>query len=282
MPTADAALLAPPAPSVHYVVRHSMAMELVWALLVCPDEPEAEFPARVGRFDSVPGLQERVTGFWGDGVDCYTEMVVVADRGGVLFEQDAGRLWSGLAAGAAAPPRFEPLESETPEEQDVFRTRVSRLREDPVIREGWLALLRDVWEAIAGTWEETGRPAVDAYSWELERKLAGARAYDELERFARCDFNGLLPRMVRQFAAQGHDVTVTPAWFARRGYMVALADRLVVGPAAPETAPGPSPETRERARRLKALGDPTRLAILEACARRPRAVGTLAGDMGLA
>ncbi|MGH9054444.1 MAG: ArsR/SmtB family transcription factor [Acidimicrobiales bacterium] len=282
MPTADAALAAPPAPSVRYVVRHSMAMELVWALLVVPGEPEVEYPARAGRFDSVPGLQERVRGFWGDGVDCYTEIVVVADRGGVLFEEDPNRLWGGLAAGAAATPRFEPLESETPEEQEVFRARLARLREDPVTREGWLAVLRDVWDAIAGAWEETGRSAVDTYAWELEGKLGGTGGYAELEPFAKCDFNGLLPRMVRQFSAQGHEVTVTPGWLARRGYVVALADRLVVAPAAPEIPPGPSPETRERARRLKALGDPTRLAILEACARRPRAVGALAGDMGLA
>src|SRR5262249_709598 len=54
------------------------------------------------------------------------------------------------------------------------------------------------------------------------------------------------------------------------------------GPPTPSRPAGPSDETRDRARRHKALGDPTRLSIFEATARRPRTVGALARELGVA
>src|SRR5262249_19736122 len=118
MPTADATItptLAPP--PVRLEVRSSIVMELVWAVSIKPDDSETEFPVRARRFEAVPGMEERILALWGDGETCLTELFVVAERGGVLFETDPQRLWAGLAEGVAAPPRFEPLGSETPEDQ---------------------------------------------------------------------------------------------------------------------------------------------------------------------
>src|SRR5438876_8286088 len=126
MPTADATIaptLVPP--PVRLEVRCSIVMELVWALAIKPDE--SEFPVRATRFEAVPGMEERILALWGDGETCLTETFVVAERGGVLFETDPQRLWTGLAEGAAASPRYEPLASETPEDQARFRARLARL-----------------------------------------------------------------------------------------------------------------------------------------------------------
>src|SRR6516165_781714 len=125
MPTADAVLPDPvTSPSVRLEVRSSLIMELVWALVLKPDEVEVNFPARMSRFASAPGMQARILALWGDGETCFTEAFVVAERGGVLFETDPARLWAGLAKGAVAPSRFEPLASETPVDQARFRDRL--------------------------------------------------------------------------------------------------------------------------------------------------------------
>lgn len=77
-------------------------------------------------------------------------------------------------------------------------------------------------------------------------------------------------------------MVLAPAYFGRRGMFLAFPERMLVCPPTPSTPTGPTPETRSRAKRFKALGDPTRLALLEAMGRRARTVGELSDLMGLA
>ena len=284
MPSADAALADPIAPpQVHYQVQCSRILELVWASFVKEGESETEFPARAQRFRRAPGMEERLLAFWADGEGCFTEVFVVAERGGVLFEADADRVWAGLAAGAAAPPRFEPLSSETPEDQARFRARLARLHHDPELRDRWLTLLRDVWAGIEDQWDHEGRAAAETMAWELRAKVPEVGSYADLAPLIQgCDFGGLLPRLVGEYEAAGQAVVLAPAWLGRKGFVVALRSCLLYGPPSPSSPAGPSAETRDRARRHKALGDPTRLSIFEAVARRPRTVGDLARELGVA
>jgi DNA-binding transcriptional ArsR family regulator len=264
-------------------VRTSIVTELVWALSIKPGGSEADFPARATRFAAVPGMEERILALWGDGEVCFTETFVVAERGGVLFETDPGRLWAGLAAGAAAAPRFEPLASETPEDQTRFRSRLARLHDDPGHRQRWLDLLRDVWAAIEADWRAVGRDEADALAWDARAKLPEMGSYGDMAPVVQgSDFGGLLPKLVADSALAGLPVIIAPAWLGRKGLVVALTSCLVYGPPTPTRAAGPSEETRERARRHKALGDPTRLFIFEATARRPRTVGELARELDVA
>jgi DNA-binding transcriptional ArsR family regulator len=284
MPTADATLaetLGPP--SVRLEVRSSVIMELVWALFIESDGAGAEFPARVHRFAAAPGMEERILALWGDGETCFTEAFVVAERGGVLFETDPARLWAGLAEGAVAPPRFESLASETAEDQARYRDRLARLHDDAEQRGRWLDLLRDVWSVMEDGWRDEGRDVVETRVWELRTKLPEDGGYGDLvPLIGDCDFAGLLPQLVAENAAAGHPVVLAPAWLGRKGFLVSLTSCLLYGPPTPSRPAGPSDETRDRARRYKALGDPTRLSIFEATARRPRAVGALARELGVA
>jgi DNA-binding transcriptional ArsR family regulator len=284
MPSADATLDFPQAPPlVRFDVRGAVVMELIWALLLHEGEPSADFPHRASRFSRAPDLEARIRDWWGDGEVCFTEVLVVADRGGVLFESDPERLWAGLAQGAAAPPRFEPLTSETPEDQVLFRTRLARLHDDAGLRTRWLQLLRDTWAAIEPGWVEEGHEVAAAAVWEIRSKLPLLGSYADLFSLAQVhDFCGLLPRLVGESAAAGQEVVLVPAWLARKGFLVSLPERLLWGTPSPSRPPGPSAETRDRARRHKALGDPTRLGIFEATARRPRTVGELARELAVA
>ncbi len=260
-------------------------MELVWALLRHrPTTTEAEFPARVERFAAAPGLAERIRAFWDDGEACFTEMFVVAERGGVLFESDPERLWAGLAEGAAAAARFERLASETPEDQVRFRDRLARLHDDPDLRAAMAgAAARHLGRhrpavagARAGTSPRGGR-------WEIRAKVPEAGSYADLVPLVEgCDFRVCCPGWWAKPAAGGQAVVLVPTWLGRKGFLVALADCLLWGPPSPSRPAGPSAEVRDRARRYKALGDPTRLAIFEAAARRPRTVGELARELGVA
>lgn len=284
MPVADATLTPDRTTALARIaVRPSVAIELMWALNVCHPEPEPEYPARAGRFDSDAGLPQRIAELWGDGDSCFSEVPIVADRGGVLFEDDIDRFWAGMEAGAAGPDRAERLASETPADQARFRTRLARLRRDPELRARWLDVLHEAWAAISERWEREGRGVAEALAWELEGKLPDRGMYADLAPIVGgYDFDGLVPRLVADAAAAGHEVTVVPAWLGRKGFLLSLPDRLLWGPPTPVRPPGPSAETRDRARRYKALGDPTRLAIFESVARRARTVGDLSVALGVA
>jgi hypothetical protein len=267
---------------VRFVVQPNVVMELVWALFVPDDEIEAEFPARSERFVAAPDLPARIRSFWADGDACYTEVFVVAQRGGVFFEKDPGRLWAGLAAGAAMAPGFERLASETPEDQVRFRGRLARLQEEPDLRQRWLSLLRDTWNAVEPGWRDHGRGVAEERAWELRARLPEAGTYSDLVPLVgECDFNGRLPQLVAEAGAAGQPAVLVPTWLGRKGFMVSLADCVVWAPPNPSRPAGPSAEVRDRARRYKAMGDPTRLAIFEAAARRPRTVGELARELGV-
>lgn len=287
MPAAEATILSDleSPPRVSVAVKSSIVMELVWALCVRDGEleaPEAEFPARAGRFDSKPDLYGRIREFWDDGDACYSEVLVAAGRGGVLLEEDPERIWAGLARGAAASPQFEPLTSESAEDRTRFRARLALLHADRSLRARWLLLLQDTWAALQEAWAGGGRNAAEAAAWQMQAKLPAEASYSDLAPLiGTCDFNGLMPRLIADCAAAGQKLYVLPSWLGRNGYVVTLADGLVWGPQAPPPA-GPSEETHDRARRYKALGDPTRLAIFETVARRPRTVGDLAAELGIA
>jgi DNA-binding transcriptional ArsR family regulator len=258
-------------------------MELVWALFLTDGEPEPEYPLRAGRFDADATLRDRIASFWADGESCFTEVLVVADRGGVLFEDDADRFWAGMEAGVTGPDRVERLESETPADQARFRERLARLHRDAGLRDRWMSLLRAAWAAVADRWDREGRTVAEAMAWQLRGKLPDQATYADLAPVVgTCDFNGLVPRLVAEATAAGHEVAIVTAWLGRKGFLLSLPDRLLWSPPTPTRAPGPSDETRERARRYKALGDPTRLAIFESIAFRPRTVSELSTILGVA
>lgn len=283
MPVAETDVRETAASGVTYRVADSLAADLVWALMVQPGEPDPErYPVRARRFESAPGLEQELREFWSDGVTCYVEVLLAADRGGVLYETQADRFWEGLERGAAARPRLEPLPTETPEEQAIFRERLRRLHQEADLRARWMDLLRRVWDAVGSRWEREGRAAAERFGLELEAKLEGVTQPSVLEDLLRSDFQGMLPRVVREYAAAGGDVVLAPTWFGRCAYVVGLREVLFVGIAVPSLPAGPTPATRSRALRFKALGDPTRLAIFEATARRPCTVGELAVDLGVA
>ena len=282
MPTLDASRISLSAVTLPVTVRTSLVTELVWAMWVTPEEPDPGFPSRLGRFQSDVDLPARLAGFWNDGQAFFTEILVVADRAGALFEEDPERLFERLETRAAGPSRAEPLASETPKDQKAFRARLKRLRESARVRRDWISLIRDVWAAVGPGWEARGRMSAEALARELRHKTGPSAGYTEVLSMIRCDGVSEFEPLVRELGATGGTVLLVPAWYARKGMFVSLPGSLLVTPTSDPISVGPTDETKSRARRFKALGDPTRLAILEAISRKPRTVGELADEFGVA
>jgi ArsR family transcriptional regulator, cadmium/lead-responsive transcriptional repressor len=270
-------------------VRASVAIEIEWALASAERE---DYRRDHQGLDSVyrndPDLEERVGAMWGpDEVmthgNHFLELMVLAHQGGLLFSTDADVLLDRLdELCTVVPPSAAelPLLSELEEDRVAVRRRLVRLRESPELRARYVALVRDMWDAIGGEWEMSGRAAVDVAMAQRRELLAKGADWHEVAR-GECDFHGLFDQTVAALGPDG-EIVVVPAYFTHRGLLVDLPGIVVVGVRTDNTGAQARARTEALARRLKAISDPTRLAILDALRSGPRTVTEIATAFSLA
>ena len=259
-------------------VRRALVAEWFWALLIRSDAQEAEFAVRPPRFDQAPGLTERIAAFWNDGDAEYIELMVLAKRAGCLWEDDPQRLLQGLRSVVGSGEGDETYDSESPEIAALMRRRLERLAADPGLAEAWLALVAEVAAAVQPGWEADGCPAVEQAVRAQAPLAARATAWPEVPKKPGCDWGERLPQVAAHAVAAGGQVVVVPCWLGRTSFLLSFGDLVLVGVGVGPMVL-PSDATREAARRLRALADPTRLALVELLAIRPRGVGDLARDL---
>jgi DNA-binding transcriptional ArsR family regulator len=269
-------------------VSASVAIEIEWALA---SGDRDDFRRDHGALDAVygthPDLQDRVRSFWppeataSDGH--FLELMVLAHSGGLLFSTDADTLLARLDDLCATSPRTAdelPLYSETDESRAAVLLRLDLLRESPDLRRRYVALVTDMWAAMRAEWELSGRKAVEAALAARRGLQAKGADWHEVVR-SECDFGGILDRTL---ASVGPDVevVVVPAYFTHKGLLVDLPGVVVIGVRTDTTGADARARTEALARRLKAISDPTRLAILDALRDGPRTITEIAVAFTLA
>jgi DNA-binding transcriptional ArsR family regulator len=286
MPLIESDLPAPRA--VDVTVGPSIAVELEWALAYAErDDWRADHPVIQRIYEEHPDLAPRVLDMWGSelAVSCggFMELTVLAHRGGLLLSGDAEAFLDALPELCSGPPLDPaelPLLAESPEDRRAILARIARLQESRELADQYVAIVRDVWAAIRLDWEMLGRPAVEvavASRRELETKGAD---WHEVAR-SECHLGDVLDRTVTELGPGGQ-LAVVPAFFTHRGLIIDLPGVVVVGVRTDNTGAQARARTEALARRLKAISDPTRLAILDALRSGPRTVGDIATAFALA
>lgn len=269
----------------------SLASDLSWLLLTAAspsvrtqyleridaDPPPASMCGGAAMaFDGRPELAERVRTFWDDtdGETSFTEMHILAHYAGALDATDPDELWQALERAIPTVPLDLDLPSESDEELALFSDRFRRLKKSPALLRSYLDLLAEVWAPVNDMWqqwlpaiEQAGRHFVSQY----ERRTSL-----ELLITPGCDiFRERLPRIESDIEG-GKPVDFVPCLFFGSSLYLDFPDLVVIG-----IGVGPGDEqararTESVARRLKAVADPTRLAILHSLAAAPSSVGELA------
>ena len=269
-------------------VRPSVAIELEWALASGErDDYRQDHAALAAIYERHPELQNRVQSIWGPGeaMSCggFLELMALAHSGGLLFSTDADLLLDrldGLCAAMVSDPGELTLMLETPDDRDAVLLRLARLREAPELRRTYVALVRDMWDAIRVEWELSGRGSVEV-AVAARRALAAKGAdWHEVAR-GECDVGEMLEHAVAALGSTG-EVVVVPAYFTHKGLLVDLPGVVVVGVRTDTTGAHARARTEALARRLKAISDPTRLAILDALRSGPRTATEIAAAFSLA
>ncbi len=260
-------------------------MEWDWALCLHAPAKDSAYPIRSARFADAPGLEERVRAFWDDGYDEFSELVLLAHRSGCLWETDGARILARVGEAAETPLGEEPLDSEQPEHRLRVLERLERLRLEPQTRQAWLRLIADVAAALAARWEDEGMAFVDQAVQSLQGEAERATDWTD---FKRLGFKGCwekderkLPTLCDGAVRAGGEVVVVPSWVGGKGLLLSFGDLVILSKHPSQPTP-PSDATRETAKRLRALADPTRLGLVEQLSHHPRSVGELARDFRLA
>jgi DNA-binding transcriptional ArsR family regulator len=205
--------------------------------------------------------------------------MVLAHSGGLLFSADADELLSRLDELCRHAPTELLLASEAEADRLAVRGRLEVLRTSPTRRRRYVEVVTEVWTAVRPIWESKGRAAVDRAVAVRRDLIASGAPWAEVAR-GDCDYGDELRDLVRGLGPTG-ELAVVPAYFTHLGLLIDFPGVVVVGVRVESSA-----ADRERiellARRLKAVSDGTRLAILESLSAAPRTITDLARSFSLA
>ena len=266
-------------------VAASAPLELMWVLHNAWAEHEL-----IGPYASQEPLRHRfgarLKEFWADGVRGFTEVVVIAQRSGTMLDLDLDRFFERYDAAAAAEGPVPSLLSESPLERQAVTERLRRLHDDPRLRARHRELVHELWKAAEGEWAITGRPATVAAADEWSKRMGPDPRVDDIKQLIeRQEIWKGRPQydaMVEQALAEGR-LVLSPGWFYGDIHIVELDGAVYLGRAMR------TPE-REQMRRdvaahiavaMKALADPTRVAILLSLAHESASITELARDLKL-
>jgi DNA-binding transcriptional ArsR family regulator len=261
----------------------SLVTDLSWLLSVAArPSMQARYPKLADMFKGREDLADRVRTFWEDCADemCFSEIQVLAQYGGVISSTDPEELWAGIERAVATIPLDLPMPSESPEDRELFLDRFARLRKSPDLLQSYLALLEEVWAPVHDMWqqalpivEEAGRTVMTQYERGQSLESLIPRGCDILE--------VRLPQIVADVEA-GHPLLFVPCLFFGSSLYIEVPGLVIIGVGVNQDDVAARARTESVARRLKAVADPTRLAILHSLAKAPSTVGELAQMFRLA
>ena len=283
MPVVDS-VPGPPPPPVR--VETSLAVELEWAMAT-PLHPDwaGDHPTLDATYARHPELVADLRAQWPEelGLSCagFLELVVLAHHAGRLVGSDAGPLLDALPAAAASvptDPRQLPLRSESDEDRRVVLARLGQLRRSKARRDRYVDLARRVWAAVGEDWETNGRAGIEQAVSRRRLAVAGGAGWQDT-----IDGSCFSDRLAATVAGMGPGATVlvVPAYYTHIGMFVELPGTTVVGVRSEPDGVVARARTEQLARQLKAISDPTRLAILDSLRRGPRTVTELAAAFAL-
>jgi ArsR family transcriptional regulator len=237
---------------------------------------QARYPQLVEMFSGREDLADRVRSFWRDGPEetCFTEMQVLAHHAGCTTETNPAALWRAVEDAIATVPLDLDMPSETPEERQIYVDRFRRLKESPELARSYLELLQEVWAPVDEMWQqalplmaEAGRHIVVHFERTQSLQVLLTPGCDILR-----DRAPSIPASVEA----GQRLLFVPCLFFGSSMYLEFPGLIVIGTGVGQGDVQARAQTESVARRLKAVAEPTRLALLHSLATAPRTVGELA------
>jgi DNA-binding transcriptional ArsR family regulator len=255
----------------------SLATDLSWLLSVAArPSMQTRYPALAEMFTGREDLADRVRGFWNDSSEemCFTEMQLLVQHAGLIDAIDPDEVWAGIDTAVATVPLDLAMPSESLEDREIFLGRFHRLRESPELLRSYVDLLQEVWAPVNDTWqqalpaiEESGRHVIAQYERGRSLESFIPRGCDILDE--------RLPEILANVES-GSPLLFVPCLFFGSSMYIEVSGLVIIGIGVGHDDVAARARTESVARRLKAVADPTRLALLHSLAGAPSTVGELA------
>ncbi len=263
-------------------VRPSIVNEFVFCLFVlrrCCTSPEQWDQPWVRELrERHPELMTRAAEFWSGDFGEWSELLLLADWSGHLWDDSLDPFLDELGTIAAQKRSVPSLPSEGREVPAILQARLDRLAADAALRGQYVALLRELWAVIKPAWEGGARRDAERQAGDLRRRMERSsdfRAVLPANHFARRDTHQSL---VGQAMERG-EVVLIPLALAGVGIGFFSLPGVLLVAVGPE-AGSHEQHGRERAERvagkLKVLSDPTRVSILRSVINYPYSITDLA------
>jgi DNA-binding transcriptional ArsR family regulator len=262
----------------------SLACDLSWLLSVAArPSMQARYPQLAEMFNGREDLADCVRGFWGEGSEetCFTEMQVLAHHAGALAETDPGSLWQAIETAVANVPLDLDMPSESPEEREIYLARFRLLRESPELLRSYLDLLQEVWAPVDDMWQQA-LPVIAEAGRHVVAQYERGRSLEALIPVG-CDIlRDRLATIVSGVESGQQELLFVPCLFFGTSMYLEFPGLVMIGTGVGQGDVVARARTESVARRLKAVAEPTRLALLHSLATAPSTVGELATIFRLA
>ena len=257
----------------------SLVSDLSWLLHVAArPSMQARYPKLAEMFKGREDLADRVRNFWKDcsaEESCFTEMQVLAQRAEAVSATDPDVLWSAIEKAVATVPLDLEMPSETPEDRRIYLDRLRRLRESPALLRSYLELLEAVWAPVDNMWQQA-LPVIEGAGRHVVAQYERGRSLELLIPQG-CDIlRARLPEILAKVETGQQPLLFVPCLFFGSSMYMEVSGLITIGTGVGQGDVAARAQTESVARRLKAVADPTRLALLHSLAAAPSSVGELA------
>jgi ArsR family transcriptional regulator, arsenate/arsenite/antimonite-responsive transcriptional repressor len=263
------------------VIGPSLALDLSWCVhAINSDYLRSAHPILATLYSENGELCDRTREFWSDGMSCFAELQVLAHHAGALEVTDFSLLRSRAEAALATVPLDLPLASETAEDRSAILIRLELLRGSDGLRRRYFDLLAELWSSIADWWESEGISAVGSSVVEVRRRLERGEKWHQVTT-SECEVLVENRPAIIERNENGYPLVLAACALFGRGLYLELPGCTLVGFGVSGAVREARTRTEQVVRPLRALADPTRLAIFEYLMSRSAGVTAIAHAFSL-
>jgi biotin operon repressor len=261
------------------VIGPSLVMDLSWCLTNCQkSQMTRPIPQQMSR--ELIGYQGRVESFWDDDMRGFAEVEVLANIADAVALSEF-TTFRGRCEEALRTQNLDlDLMSETPEDKARILARLRKLRDSAELRVEYFDLLSEVWSVVAPWWEEEGVRAIGRAISEVESKLSnGSRWYEIMD--SECDaFQENIAGIIGRYE-NGKPVKLVPCAFFGSGLYFEFPEFVIFGFGIASAVEEAKTRVSSMVGPLRALAEPTRLAIVEILKTGPATIKDIAETFSL-
>jgi len=263
------------------VIGPSLVLDLSWCITKCQKREPTDWDTE-RTFDNLGGQRDRLNGFWDDGMAGFAEVEVLAylaDAIEVLdFASFQGRCNEALCSEAIELEVA--LMSETDQDQATILSRLRSLRDSVELRDSYFNLLGDIWSVVSPWWEKEGRESLNSATSEVLRKLSMGSSWHEILSMQCATFEKARPGIISRYE-EGKPVKLAACAFFGKGLYFEFSDYILIGFGIETAVDSARNRVSSAIRPLRALADPTRLAIFEFLKSGPSTIKCVAESFSL-